>query len=108
MVTHEIEGGKMKCHRYWPDPTSSPPSTQQSYGEYSLTYLSAVVHKHYILRKFEMTHNGETRNISQYAYTSWPDHGVPLTTGELLGYRNAVNHAVGVGGEGASMGEEEE
>lgn len=37
---------------------------------------------------------GETRKLKQFAYTSWPDHGVPLTTQELLGFRNAINSAV--------------
>ena len=24
MVTQEMEGGKVKCHRYWPDSVSAP------------------------------------------------------------------------------------
>ena len=27
-------------------------------------------------------------------YTSWPDHGVPLTTHEMLGFRNAINASI--------------
>ena len=31
--------------------------------------------------------------LKQFACVSWPDHGVPLTTAELLGFRNAVKRA---------------
>eukprot|EP00053_Salpingoeca_punica_P024520 m.13501 g.13501 ORF g.13501 m.13501 type:complete len:460 (-) comp6885_c0_seq1:717-2096(-) len=94
MVTLELEGGKMKCHRYWPDPTSLPPATKQAYGEITLTHLSAEQHKNFIFRTFDMEVGGQHRTIKQFTYTSWPDHGVPLTTSELLGFRNVIKAAV--------------
>lgn len=45
-------------------------------------------------RSFEVRHKDEVRQVRQFAYTSWPDHGVPLTTHELLGFRNAVNSSI--------------
>ena len=93
MVTHEVEGGRMKCHRYWPDPTSSPPVIKQQYGSIIVTHIKSIPHKHFVLRQFEVEFQGQKRRIKQFAYTSWPDHGVPLTTGELLGFRNAVRTA---------------
>eukprot|EP00039_Didymoeca_costata_P018750 m.334792 g.334792 ORF g.334792 m.334792 type:complete len:703 (+) comp17440_c1_seq1:161-2269(+) len=90
MVTHEIENNRMKCHRYWPDPTSMPPVKTLQYGSIYVTHISSVPHKHFIVREFEVKHGDETRKLKQFAYTSWPDHGVPLTTQELLGFRNAV------------------
>nr|BAJ52645.1 protein tyrosine phosphatase [Monosiga ovata] len=94
MVTHEIEGGRMKCHRYWPDPTSSPPQKRQEYGEIAVTHVLSEQHKSYIMREFTVEYNGETRQLKQFACLTWPDHGVPLTTAELLGFRNAVKKAV--------------
>jgi protein-tyrosine phosphatase len=84
----------MKCHRYWPDPTSSPPAKKAQYGSVFVTHKSSVPHKHFIVRTFEVEFEGEVRELKQFAYTSWPDHGVPLTTGELLGFRNAVRISV--------------
>lgn len=94
MVTHEVERGRMKCHRYWPDPTSFPPMLVLEYGEITVSHISTIPHKHYVLRAFDITRRGQevTRRVSQFAFTSWPDHGVPLTTAELLGFRNAINH----------------
>eukprot|EP00035_Acanthoeca_spectabilis_P002767 m.89428 g.89428 ORF g.89428 m.89428 type:complete len:944 (-) comp11742_c0_seq1:45-2876(-) len=92
MVTHEVEKGRMKCHRYWPDPTSEPPVKQLRYGEIIVTHLLTQAHKHFALRVFELSHEGSTKTVKQYAYLSWPDHGVPLATTELLGFRNAVRN----------------
>eukprot|EP00049_Salpingoeca_infusionum_P018772 m.358718 g.358718 ORF g.358718 m.358718 type:complete len:752 (+) comp18254_c0_seq1:637-2892(+) len=94
MVTHEIEKGRMKCHRYWPDPTSNPPITRLKYGDVIVSHLSSVPHKHFIVRTFLLQSGDESREVKQFFYTSWPDHGVPLTTQELLGFRNAVNHGL--------------
>lgn len=91
MVTHEVEGGRMKCHRYWPDPTSSPPVQSLQYGNIIVTHLSSIPHKHFVVRTFTIASGSSApRNVKQFSYTSWPDHGVPLTTAELLGFRNAI------------------
>jgi protein-tyrosine phosphatase len=94
MVTNETEGGKLKCHRYWPDPTSTPPQTKQTYGSIVVEFLSVVHHNYYAIREFAVTFEGETRKISHFYYLSWPDHGVPLTTNEFLVFRNVVKSAV--------------
>eukprot|EP00040_Diaphanoeca_grandis_P004339 m.28221 g.28221 ORF g.28221 m.28221 type:complete len:713 (+) comp15887_c0_seq1:191-2329(+) len=94
MVTHEVEQGRMKCHRYWPDPTSSPPSQTIQYGQIYVTHLESIPHKHFVVRRFEVSFEDEKRIITQFAYTSWPDHGVPLTTQEMLGFRNAIKSSI--------------
>jgi protein tyrosine phosphatase len=94
MVTHEVEKGKMKCHRYWPDPTSSPPVKRMQYGQITVSHLQSVPHKHFVVRTFDISFGDEVRTIKHFAYTSWPDHGVPLTTQELLGFRNAIHSSI--------------
>lgn len=94
MVTHEVEKGRMKCHRYWPDPTSSPPVTSLNYGAVIVRHVRSTPHRHFVVREFTAELDGEVRAMRQFAYTSWPDHGVPLTTGELLGFRNAINCSI--------------
>jgi protein-tyrosine phosphatase len=94
MVTNETEGGKLKCHRYWPDPTSTPPSTKQTYGSIEVEFLGVVHHKYYAVREFNVKFEGQTRHITHFYYLSWPDHGVPLTTNEFLVFRNVVKSAV--------------
>jgi protein tyrosine phosphatase len=74
MVTHEVENGKMKCHRYWPDPTSNPPSAQLQYGDVTVTHLATVPHRQYVTRSFLVSCGGEQRTLKQFFYTCWPDH----------------------------------
>jgi len=54
MVTHEVEQGRMKCHRYWPDPTSSPPVNKLNYGQIMVYHEVSVQHRHFIVRKFRV------------------------------------------------------
>ena len=95
MVTNEVEGGKMKCHRYWPD---SPEEVAQGgqnpkqYGGFTVTAVSEDVLPNYITRSFELKDNrsGQVRKITHYLYTAWPDHGVPDTATEMLSFRHRV------------------
>ena len=84
----------MKCHRYWPDPTSTPPAKTIAYGSIRVTHESAVAHTHFVERIFKVeSEDAPPRTVRHFAYTSWPDHGVPLTTVEMLGFRNAVRRS---------------
>ncbi len=55
MVTLELEGGKMKCHRYWPDPSSCPPIKRGQYGAIDVAYVDSTVHKNFIVRTFDVS-----------------------------------------------------
>lgn len=94
MVTNEYEGGKLKCHRYWPDPSSVPATTRQQYGALYVDFESVSQFKNYAIRTFRISCEGLSRVVRHFYYQSWPDHGVPLTTNELLVFRNAVKAQV--------------
>lgn len=94
MVTNEYEGGKLKCHRYWPDPTSIPSLTKQQYGGVYVEYRSVEQFEDYAVRVFVVTYQGESRFVRHLYFQSWPDHGVPLTTNELQQFRAEVRGAV--------------
>nr|BAJ52655.1 protein tyrosine phosphatase [Monosiga ovata] len=90
MLTQEIEAGKMKCHRYWPDASSTPSTPRDVYGPITVTHILSEAHPHYLLREFRLECGRESRLVRQYAYLSWPDHGTPLTTDEMLHFRHAI------------------
>lgn len=96
MVTNEVEGGKLKCHRYWPVKDEESDG-KLVYGDDSLPLWVAAqgetAHPTYIERKFTLSQKGETRSITQLAYTAWPDHGVPTTTKEILNFRSEIFNA---------------
>lgn len=51
-------------HRYWPDPTSTPSTTKQDYGDITVVHELSEPHKNYILRVFTIRHQGEERKVS--------------------------------------------
>lgn len=89
MVTNEIEGGKLKCHRYWPD-TETP--EKDIAGTFLVKFLEETVHSSYIERKLTLVNqaNNQSRSVTQLTYTAWPDHGVPNTSIEILDFRKYI------------------
>eukprot|EP00049_Salpingoeca_infusionum_P020372 m.363948 g.363948 ORF g.363948 m.363948 type:complete len:687 (+) comp24830_c0_seq1:60-2120(+) len=87
MVTNLMEGGKLKCHKYWPDS-----GTSQDYGGFKVVAGPKKEKSHYTQRRFIMINqsSGEKREIVHYLYTAWPDHGVPNSAQELLHFRHVV------------------
>jgi protein tyrosine phosphatase len=91
MTTKEVEGGNLKCHRYWPDPTSSPPKKVLLFDDVKVQFVSAESHRDALVRTFNVIKGAESHAVTQICYLSWPDHGVPLTTGEFLRFRDFVS-----------------
>lgn len=88
MTTKEVERGKPKCVRYWPDEGQT-----KEYGKYRLQHISESSNADYTLREFTMSKNGEneTRSVYHYHFTAWPDHGVPSDPGCVLNFLHDVN-----------------
>eukprot|EP00051_Salpingoeca_urceolata_P027515 m.481800 g.481800 ORF g.481800 m.481800 type:complete len:762 (+) comp22331_c0_seq1:307-2592(+) len=88
MVTNEVENGRLKCHRYWPDKDRNV----VKYGNFTVQFNYQEVQSTYVTRHFSIQDSvsNETRDVVQYAYTAWPDHGVPATTTELLEFRHEL------------------
>ncbi|XP_054719961.1 tyrosine-protein phosphatase non-receptor type 11-like [Uloborus diversus] len=89
MTTKEIERGKNKCARYWPDEDQA-----KEVGKFVLKNISESSTTDYILREFSLTkeENTEQRTIYHYHFTAWPDHGVPSDPGCVLNFLHDVNH----------------
>ena len=91
MVTREVEDGSLKCHRYWPDPTSKPSSKTMNFEKIKVEFLETSVNQFYIMRKFQISKGKEPpRIIRHFQYEAWPDHGVPLTSREFIEFRQAI------------------
>jgi protein tyrosine phosphatase len=90
MTTKEVEGGSLKCHRYWPDPTSAPPKKSLTFDDLKVQFVSAENQREALVRTFHVTKGDVQHIVTQICYLSWPDHGVPLTSGEFLRFRDLV------------------
>ncbi|XP_076208551.1 receptor-type tyrosine-protein phosphatase T isoform X2 [Aptenodytes patagonicus] len=85
MVTNLVEVGRVKCVRYWPDDT-------EVYGDIKVTLIETEPLAEYVIRTFTVQKKGyhEIREIRQFHFTSWPDHGVPCYATGLLGFVRQV------------------
>ncbi|XP_042614843.1 receptor-type tyrosine-protein phosphatase T-like isoform X4 [Cyprinus carpio] len=85
MVTNLVEVGRVKCVRYWPDET-------ELYGDIKVTLIETEPLAEYVIRTFTVQKRGhhEIREIRQFHFTSWPDHGVPCYATGLLGFIRQV------------------
>ncbi|XP_023685868.1 tyrosine-protein phosphatase non-receptor type 11b [Paramormyrops kingsleyae] len=89
MTTKEMERGRNKCVRYWPDIDST-----KEFGKLSIRNTSECPAQDYILRELEITRLNTSeapRYIWHYQYLSWPDHGVPNEPGGVLSFLDQVN-----------------
>ncbi|XP_068202225.1 tyrosine-protein phosphatase non-receptor type 11-like isoform X2 [Palaemon carinicauda] len=87
MTTKEVERGKNKCCRYWPEEGIS-----KEYGRMTLRNVSENSNNDYILREFLVRKDDQPeRKIFHYHFTAWPDHGVPSDPGCVLNFLHDVN-----------------
>uniref|UniRef100_A0A674BTS2 protein-tyrosine-phosphatase n=1 Tax=Salmo trutta TaxID=8032 RepID=A0A674BTS2_SALTR len=89
MTTKEMERGRNKCVRYWPDFNAT-----KEFGKVSVKNVEECPAQDYILRELEVTRLDRrelVRYIWHYQYLSWPDHGVPNEPGGVLSFLEQVN-----------------
>ncbi|XP_035239343.1 tyrosine-protein phosphatase non-receptor type 11b isoform X1 [Anguilla anguilla] len=93
MTTKEMERGRNKCVRYWPDLKCT-----KDFGKVRVKNVEERPAQDYILRELEVTRldrSDPPRYIWHYQYLSWPDHGVPNEPGGVLSFLDQVNRAQG-------------
>ncbi|XP_039985705.1 protein tyrosine phosphatase receptor type Fa isoform X4 [Xiphias gladius] len=73
MMTRLEEKSRVKCDQYWPSRGT------ETYGMIQVTMLDTVELATYNLRTFALYKNGssEKREVRQFQFMAWPDHGVP-------------------------------
>ncbi|OWF52003.1 Receptor-type tyrosine-protein phosphatase kappa [Mizuhopecten yessoensis] len=81
MLANLVEDGKVKCECYWP--TVLP----VTYNHFTVSRISKTEMAMYTIRTLILTNTelSETRQVTQYHFTGWPDHGVPDTL-ELVAF----------------------
>uniref|UniRef100_A0A8C7TYK1 protein-tyrosine-phosphatase n=1 Tax=Oncorhynchus mykiss TaxID=8022 RepID=A0A8C7TYK1_ONCMY len=85
ITDHICFSAQVKCVRYWPDET-------EVYGDVKVTLIETEPLAEYVIRTFTVQKKGhhEIREIRQFHFTSWPDHGVPCYATGLLGFVRQV------------------
>ncbi|XP_078286528.1 receptor-type tyrosine-protein phosphatase H-like isoform X2 [Rhinoraja longicauda] len=87
MLTNCVELNRVKCEHYWPKDLATC-----LYGDLAVNIVSEEILPEWTVRKFNVkkTRYSEARTVTQFHFTSWPDHGVPKTTEKLLQFQRLV------------------
>jgi len=104
MLTNLCEGGRIKAHSYWPDLHRA-----KQYGEIYVNFESeqeygSIVKRSFTISKYNdfsglrvngsLKHSDEQRNIIQYHYMGWPDHGAPVESETILNLMDDMDHEI--------------
>ncbi|XP_036842477.1 receptor-type tyrosine-protein phosphatase F isoform X8 [Oncorhynchus mykiss] len=86
MMTRLEEKSRVKCDQYW------PVRGTETYGMIQVSMLDTVELATYSVRTFALYKNGssEKREIRQFQFMAWPDHGVPEYPTPILAFLRRV------------------
>ncbi|XP_057354663.1 receptor-type tyrosine-protein phosphatase delta isoform X19 [Manis pentadactyla] len=86
MMTKLEERSRVKCDQYWPSRGT------ETHGLVQVTLLDTVDLATYCVRTFALYKNGssEKREVRQFQFTAWPDHGVPEHPTPFLAFLRRV------------------
>ncbi|XP_016068554.1 PREDICTED: tyrosine-protein phosphatase non-receptor type 13 isoform X4 [Miniopterus natalensis] len=91
MMTQEVEGGKVKCQRYWPNILGR---TTMVNNRLRLALVKMQPLKGFVVRALtlEDIQTREVRHISHLNFTAWPDHDTPSQPDDLLTFISYMRH----------------
>ncbi|XP_038143624.1 receptor-type tyrosine-protein phosphatase F-like isoform X18 [Cyprinodon tularosa] len=86
MMTRLEEKSRVKCDQYWPSRGT------ETYGMIQVTMLDTVELATYSVRTFLLYKSGSTekREVRQFQFMAWPDHGVPEYPTPILAFLRRV------------------
>ncbi|XP_072260374.1 receptor-type tyrosine-protein phosphatase delta isoform X28 [Pyxicephalus adspersus] len=86
MMTKLEERSRIKCDQYWPSRGT------ETYGLIQVTLQDTVELATYCVRTFALYKSGssEKREVRQFQFTAWPDHGVPEHPTPFLAFLRRV------------------
>uniref|UniRef100_A0A3Q2UZ95 Tyrosine-protein phosphatase non-receptor type 13 n=1 Tax=Haplochromis burtoni TaxID=8153 RepID=A0A3Q2UZ95_HAPBU len=91
MMTQEVEGGKVKCQRYWPD---TPRTAEMVDDRLQITLIKDQHLDNFVIRVIEVkdVQTNENQIVTHLNYTGWPDHGTPSQPEQLLTFISYMRH----------------
>ncbi|XP_071800264.1 receptor-type tyrosine-protein phosphatase F-like isoform X1 [Asterias amurensis] len=87
MMTKLEERNRVKCDQYWPS------KGQDTYGDIQVTLHDMTDLATYSVRNFSLINikkPAEKREVRQFQFTAWPDHGVPEHATQVLAFVNRI------------------
>ncbi|XP_051554555.1 receptor-type tyrosine-protein phosphatase S isoform X1 [Myxocyprinus asiaticus] len=86
MMTKLEEKSRIKCDQYWPSRGTD------TYGTVQVSLLDTMELATFCVRTFSLHKSGsnERREVRQFQFTAWPDHGVPEYPTPFLAFLRRV------------------
>ncbi|XP_068196291.1 receptor-type tyrosine-protein phosphatase S-like [Antennarius striatus] len=86
MMTRLEEKSRIKCDQYWPSRGT------ETYGTIQVTLLDTMELATFCVRTLSLhkSGNSERREVRQFQFTAWPDHGVPEYPTPFLNFLRRV------------------
>ncbi|XP_072220633.1 receptor-type tyrosine-protein phosphatase S-like isoform X2 [Leuresthes tenuis] len=86
MMTRLEEKSRIKCDQYWPSRGT------ETYGMIQVSLLDTMELATFCVRTFSLHKSGssERREVRQFQFTAWPDHGVPEYPTPFLNFLRRV------------------
>ncbi|XP_078328383.1 uncharacterized protein LOC111113170 [Crassostrea virginica] len=87
MLTNLQEGVRVKCKKYWPNYEQ-----ETCFGNLSIKNVDEKEYAFYIKRTFSVSSRKENKSrvVTQYHYTTWPDHGIPDPLSLVVFHRHVM------------------
>ncbi|XP_059622784.1 tyrosine-protein phosphatase non-receptor type 9 [Phlebotomus argentipes] len=88
MTTRVMERGRIKCGQYW----DTAEGNANEFGQFRIRTVSVDTKEDYTVASLELTNTKteESRNVSHWQFTSWPDYGVPASAMAMLNFLQRV------------------
>ncbi|KAF5287706.1 hypothetical protein FQA39_LY15806 [Lamprigera yunnana] len=88
MTTRFMERSRPKCHQYF----EADVDREATYGSFVIKTISIETDPDYTISTLQLTNIKleETREISHWQFTSWPDYGVPHSARAMLDFLERV------------------
>ncbi|ERL85919.1 tyrosine-protein phosphatase non-receptor type 9 [Dendroctonus ponderosae] len=88
MTTRVMERGRPKCHQYW----ETEEGAENTYGYFIVRTIAVETDPNYVVTTISLTNRKteETREVSHWQFTSWPDYGVPASAKAMIEFLDRV------------------
>ncbi|VEN62916.1 unnamed protein product [Callosobruchus maculatus] len=88
MTTRAMERGRPKCHQYWEPEVGG----EATYGHFTVKTVDVETDTDYTVTTINLINNrtDETREVSHWQFTSWPDYGVPHSAKAMIEFLERV------------------
>ncbi|XP_021963170.1 tyrosine-protein phosphatase non-receptor type 1 isoform X1 [Folsomia candida] len=94
MLNKVIEKNQIKCHQYWPVGSKNGGHDDMEFDDVGIKLVLRKEEelRHFIVRTFSLEDmsTGNSREVLQFHYTTWPDFGVPSTPRAFLHFLQVV------------------